>query len=49
MRVDEISSERIYKRKISSETMDHANIYKLQQKDGNEETGKEWPVRQKSN
>ena len=29
--------------------MGHANIYKLEQKEGNEETGKEWPVRQKAN
>lgn len=29
--------------------MGHGNIYKLKQKEGNEETGKEWPVRQKAN
>ena len=29
--------------------MDHANIYKLQQKEGNEETVWEWLVRQKAN
>lgn len=42
MRVDEISSERIYrKKKFPVETMGHGNIYKLKQKEGNEETGKE--------
>ena len=29
--------------------MGHANIYKLEQKEGNVKTGKEWPVRQKAN